>query len=169
MSLPTLPAGVISCCDPTCSSHSSAISKFIDSLVLCLRSASVKTLPIFTPSFKRKVPGWNDKARLLKQQADIYGIKSGLMLVFLYLGFWQKSRKKQKLDLNMKSEGSSGKRGISGGRSLLLPFSPKEKQNFGRRLKRPGQPNRAHVIFLLMVCSMQRMFRRFLPPNSLRR
>ena len=72
LSLPTLPADVVSCCDLTCSSHHSVISKFIDSLLLHLRSASMKSLPIYTPSCKCKVPGWNDRARLLKKQADIW-------------------------------------------------------------------------------------------------
>ena len=41
LSISTLPADVISCCDPTCSSHRAAISKFIDSLTLCVRSISI--------------------------------------------------------------------------------------------------------------------------------
>ena len=71
--------------------------------------------------------------------------------VFPLFGVLEESRKRPKLDLNMKSEGSKGKGSISEVRNLLQHFSRKGNQNFGKRLKIPYSPNTVPIIWLLMV------------------
>ena len=66
-SLPTIPSGLLSCCNPVCADHHSLLDDI--SFKLCSR-----VLKTACPSVNLRVipAGWNDAARMLKSKANFW-------------------------------------------------------------------------------------------------
>ena len=96
---PQLCEAVVSCCNPHCCEHYSALDQFCDQLSACLyESASFCIL--CTPN-STCLAGWNDSVNLLKCHAN-FGTRSGVKLVVHQLALSPRLRKLQKVDLNMR-------------------------------------------------------------------
>ena len=72
--LPSLSSDVTSCSSPDCSVHYDALDSFAQSLLLCLKSCSLKSFPCVSPSpsSSHGLPGWNDFARKLRERSAFW-------------------------------------------------------------------------------------------------
>lgn len=64
----SVPVDAIECCDPLCTDHHDAISKYFTNLESCILSAGESCIPKSKPVGSR-VPGWNDHVRKYKDAA----------------------------------------------------------------------------------------------------
>ena len=70
-SLPSFPAGLLSCSDSQCSTHQSAIDFCCSALLHCISQAALHSLPIVQKR-GNSIPGWNEAARLYKSKANFW-------------------------------------------------------------------------------------------------
>ena len=70
--LPQLSDEIISCVDPCCKSHSDEITDFLHSFLDCISIASIEALPAKAHIHTCRMPGWNDKARELRNSANFW-------------------------------------------------------------------------------------------------
>ena len=70
--LPPLSDELLSCCDISCSIHSSRIDHLAESLLSCISEASSLFFPNIWHSRKHRVPRWNDYVRGTKEKTDFW-------------------------------------------------------------------------------------------------
>ena len=71
--LPSLSNELLSCCDPSCSSHQSLLNETCTQLLQCITNAATASFPkVSTRAYSHRVPGWNDAARSFRTTASFW-------------------------------------------------------------------------------------------------
>ena len=70
--LPSFSSSAHSCIDPQCSTHKDIIDHFCNQLLVAIDLAAHACFPKILPRKARRVPGWNDKAKSLRQKAILW-------------------------------------------------------------------------------------------------
>ena len=97
--LPSLSSSAHSCIDPQCSTHKDIIDHCCNQLLVAIDLAAHACFPKILPRKARRVPGWNDKAKSLRQNGTEYGRSVAVRL----LEYYQQLRKTLKAAISMKS------------------------------------------------------------------
>ena len=133
--LPLLPEDAVSCVDPSCTSHSGAISDFLCSLLECISAAAAETLPLVTSFRSRRLPGWNDGARALKSKANFWHrvwLEAGSPSAGVLTELRKKAKSRSKYEVRrLKRREQFIRRD-----KLAGTFTPRNRKSFWREVKK---------------------------------